>query len=95
MGRETEAPVANNANNLFERVVATRIRKAVEEQIVGVVEDMDFSEEMSETMSEIVNEILSTSSFKNAVKSRVLEIFEEGNLREKFAQKIVSNMLKA
>lgn len=97
MGREEE-PVrgnANAANTLFERVIATKLRKRIEDEILSVVDDMDFSDDVSETMGEIVGEIVGSATFKSAIKARVLEVFEAENMKEKFAQRIVANMLKA
>ncbi len=94
MGREEE-PVRGNAarDSMFERVIAMKLRKSVEQCIESVVEDCDWSEEISEGMNEIVNDIIGTKAFKDEVKNKVLQMFEQEKLTDRFAKRIVDKML--
>ncbi len=95
MGGEISTPGNMRADraDLFERVVATKLRKTFDDTITSVIDDLDFSEEVSEVMTEIVGEIISEKGFRASLKKRVMEIFAQEEAHEKFAQKIVEQML--
>lgn len=97
MGRETEAPAGNAANgNMFDKVIAMRLKKRVEQYIVDVIDEMDIDDDgdLVEVLNEIMVSIFNDNGMKARIKARVNEIIEKEDLIEKVSLRIVNKLLK-
>lgn len=94
MGEPIPANQAPQRADLFERVVAAKLRKTFDDTIQSVMENFDFSENIEEMMNEMTNEIINERSFRARIKARVLEAFSDPEMHERFAKKIIDQMIK-
>lgn len=96
MGEETRTPVKEGPNSnsyLFERTIASKLKKMIESTMDSCIDDIDVSEEMGETMQEIMTEVLTENRFRSRVKVKINELLDEDAFIRKMATKVVNKMM--
>jgi hypothetical protein len=96
MGTPIEEEKGGNAGaSMFDRVIAMRMKKRIEEAALSVIDDFEFDDDSFEAINDVMTEILNDPKLKARIKTKVSETLDEDKLVDKIAAKIVNQLLKA
>lgn len=95
MPEATEREVNANSSTLFDKMIAIKLRKKIEQEMAGVIDNMELDDDSADMLNELMNEIMGDPKLKARIKARVLETLDENKLVDKVSTRIISQLLKA